>query len=175
MNSGLCGACDCPLKQPKFYRDDGFLLGNNLHYWYVRLGCGHVFHESCMGSRSCKTKACPICAVAYAEYERVHYFTSWKYFFHVHNWQFPKIKNYDKTCTICLDRWDQLTTPEDFASNNDIRAVKSCYYIKLDCGHTYHGNCLSKWLRQSNTCPYCRHKWQNLRESYRLMMITVKP
>ena len=174
MDSSLCEVCKCELKQPKFYRDCTFLLGNNLHYWYVRLHCRHKFHEACLGPQSSKTKACPICHVKYTEYERVHFYSSWKYYFHVHNWQVPEIENDDKICTICLERWDQLKTNQNVIPNNDVRSVKHGCAAKLDCGHTYHSSCLSEWIKQSNTCQYCRHEWRNFLESYHLRLVTAK-
>jgi hypothetical protein len=28
--------------------------------------------------------------------------------------------------------------------------------LTLDCDHTFHGKCISKWFTQSNQCPICR-------------------
>ena len=42
-------------------------------------------------------------------------------------------------CSICLEY---------------IRDKRSCRETK--CGHQYHRQCLNKWLRVGNTCPYCR-------------------
>jgi hypothetical protein len=40
-------------------------------------------------------------------------------------------------CSICYDN----------ASSNT---------IKLNCGHIFHNKCIITWLKQSQTCPYCR-------------------
>jgi len=49
---------------------------------------------------------------------------------HIH---VPKL---DSDCTICLSK---LYDP--------------CF---LNCNHSFHTNCLNKWLSYNNTCPICR-------------------
>lgn len=44
-----------------------------------------------------------------------------------------------ETCAVCLE----LMTPPD----------KTC---KLACGHSYHGDCVTPWLRTRPRCPTCR-------------------
>lgn len=44
-----------------------------------------------------------------------------------------------ETCTICMD--------EDSESKEG---------IKLDCQHSFHTECISKWLGMSDSCPVCR-------------------
>ena len=43
------------------------------------------------------------------------------------------------TCVICL---------EDCESAGEIR--------RIDCGHTYHRNCINTWLLEHAACPLCR-------------------
>jgi hypothetical protein len=45
----------------------------------------------------------------------------------------------DQTCSICYD--------EDSLDKN---------IITTKCGHTFHRDCLLKWYKRQNTCPYCR-------------------
>ncbi|KAG8363035.1 hypothetical protein BUALT_BualtUnG0011500 [Buddleja alternifolia] len=45
------------------------------------------------------------------------------------------------TCSICL---------EDFPSNGD--SDGAC----MPCSHTFHEDCIKKWLRTSHYCPVCR-------------------
>lgn len=45
-------------------------------------------------------------------------------------------------CSICYD----------FVSSE-------CILSNLDCGHIYHANCLSQWIKTSQTCPECRKKF----------------
>jgi hypothetical protein len=44
------------------------------------------------------------------------------------------------TCRICLD---ELCSTE----NNK---------MELECGHSFHQNCLDEWRKENNTCPICR-------------------
>ena len=41
-------------------------------------------------------------------------------------------------CSICIDT---------YRDNDRI--------FTLNCGHTYHKECISKWYEKKNTCPYC--------------------
>lgn len=53
-----------------------------------------------------------------------------------------KLPNYkDSPCLICL---------ELFRSNEKA--------IQLACNHTYHKQCINRWLQQNESCPYCRQK-----------------
>ena len=40
-------------------------------------------------------------------------------------------------CAICLEK-----------DNNKFTTLK--------CNHTFHKKCISTWLNNNNTCPYCR-------------------
>jgi hypothetical protein len=44
-------------------------------------------------------------------------------------------------CSICKD---EFTLDQEVAS--------------LPCGHLYHEDCVVPWLKEHNTCPYCRHQ-----------------
>ncbi|XP_021897456.1 probable E3 ubiquitin-protein ligase RHG1A [Carica papaya] len=48
-------------------------------------------------------------------------------------------------CCICQD---------DYEDGNEIG--------KLDCGHEFHSNCITKWLVIHNTCPLCKRKGLNV-------------
>ncbi len=47
------------------------------------------------------------------------------------------VEDRDEICTICMERVG-------------IRGKK------LECGHYFHGDCISKWSKESDTCPNCR-------------------
>lgn len=47
--------------------------------------------------------------------------------------------NENDNCSICL---------ENFKKKDKI--------ITLDCGHYYHDECITNWLKKDETCPLCR-------------------
>jgi hypothetical protein len=49
-------------------------------------------------------------------------------------------------CGICLENIDNKTT--------------------LECGHTYHYNCIYKWNKKNNSCPMCRNKQLNIHNKF---------
>ncbi len=44
------------------------------------------------------------------------------------------------TCSICLE------------------TIKEDKHLKLKCHHSFHKECIGKWLTQKMECPYCRHE-----------------
>ena len=46
---------------------------------------------------------------------------------------------FQKECTICFG-----LNPDTF----------------LLCGHCFHDECITEWLKRSKTCPYCRTEFQ---------------
>lgn len=56
----------------------------------------------------------------------------------------PQIKNDQKTCSICTDK---------FYYNQDV--------IKTDCcNNCFHFKCLNEWVKYKNDCPTCREKFE---------------
>ena len=53
----------------------------------------------------------------------------------------------DNSCPICLD-------------NISINSVSVNHKNKcvLGCGHKFHCDCITEWMKNSNTCPMCREK-----------------
>ena len=43
---------------------------------------------------------------------------------------------YSETCSICLEQQNMDT-------------------VLIKCGHSFHKNCISKWIEQKRTCPNC--------------------
>lgn len=62
--------------------------------------------------------------------------------------EFPKIKidtlglaTADLSCTICF---------EDYSLEDEV--------MEMPCTHLYHSVCITAWLIEHDTCPYCREK-----------------
>lgn len=47
--------------------------------------------------------------------------------------------NIHKNCSICFD---------DFSNDDKISIT--------ECNHSYHTNCIEKWIKNKRTCPICR-------------------
>jgi hypothetical protein len=47
--------------------------------------------------------------------------------------------NIDDTCSICMESYKEKKEQ-----------------ISLPCKHIYHKDCVMTWLKNNNTCPYCR-------------------
>lgn len=56
--------------------------------------------------------------------------------------------NIDEICSICLMDITDVTTPPE-----------SCKV----CNQLYHNNCICNWIKNNDTCPYCRSTmWGNM-------------
>jgi len=44
----------------------------------------------------------------------------------------------DNHCSICFEQYEKEN------------------YVAVKCGHTFHKDCIEKWLRIRQTCPLCR-------------------
>ena len=49
--------------------------------------------------------------------------------------------HHSQTCAICLE---------------DVLSINSKASKRLNCGHSFHTNCIIKWYETSNECPTCR-------------------
>jgi len=76
-----------------------------------------------------------------------------------------KIENYDKnqkisfnkddSCCICFDDFSSIIN--QVSSNNEPQNDLINTLVKCDqCIGMFHKECLDKWLKFNNTCPYCR-------------------
>ncbi|CAE6995814.1 hypothetical protein P3342_000211 [Pyrenophora teres f. teres] len=65
------------------------------------------------------------------------------------------------TCPICLESWnrgiDTVQNSRSSCSTSDANdsAAEPAVAIKK-CGHIFGRNCLTRWMRDCNTCPVCR-------------------
>ena len=53
------------------------------------------------------------------------------------------VQNSDIICTICQDKIEIINCSLTF------------------CNHYYHSECLTKWLKESESCPICRNQILN--------------
>lgn len=51
-----------------------------------------------------------------------------------------------QTCSICFEM---------------VRSTNSPHTKRLNCGHSYHLECILKWFVKSNQCPTCRREHLN--------------
>jgi hypothetical protein len=49
-------------------------------------------------------------------------------------------RRYGDTCAICLESWKDTDEVSKFEP----------------CGHLFHSDCISEWIRRKSTCPTCR-------------------
>jgi len=43
--------------------------------------------------------------------------------------------------------------------NNDNKDCESSKAVIGVCGHSFHHDCISNWLKTKNVCPLCNSKW----------------
>jgi hypothetical protein len=79
------------------------------------------------------------CATTYKHFSIVQWLSDLYITRNIRNWLFNYLENNDLSiqCLIC----------------HDYQAT----YVKSQCGHTYCRECITRWLIQNNTCPYCRN------------------
>ena len=80
-----------------------------------------------------------------------------------------QIENYDKhlnkkkllaECAICKRSileasYETITNNRSIAQETEVSIGK--------CGHMFHSDCISAWLKTNNTCPIDKVEWRNLR------------
>ena len=68
----------------------------------------------------------------------------------------PSSEQVSKECVICK-RFLFEPSYETVSDNKNI--LNDVEIVIGKCGHIYHGDCLTKWLKTSNTCPIDKVKW----------------
>ncbi|KAF2450518.1 RING/U-box [Karstenula rhodostoma CBS 690.94] len=62
----------------------------------------------------------------------------------------------DNECAICIT---ELVAADNKAEDNLETSHQTSTAIRLDtCGHVFHSGCILEWMKESNTCPFCRRK-----------------
>lgn len=65
-------------------------------------------------------------------------------------------------CSICKISFDEpgvgLNSLGDEIGNSDYSVYTTIW--ESICGHSYHRDCIEKWLRIRNVCPLCNETWK---------------
>ena len=78
-------------------------------------------------------------------------------------------------CVICMEEIDVIgrgiEPDDDSPATSNCKIIESCserHTENLDdisvtsCGHCFHFKCITPWLEEHDTCPYCREEIENL-------------
>jgi hypothetical protein len=75
----------------------------------------------------------------------------------------PKKEIITTTCVICLEDFkesdnDQQIVLEVDPLKQSLQGHDDMSVVKIECGHSFHSGCITKWTSDHNTCPTCREK-----------------
>lgn len=59
----------------------------------------------------------------------------------------------EEVCTICQSAFEGIAPGTKFPGDE-------CPVVWGKCGHSFHLSCVSTWLGDKTTCPYCRAEWE---------------
>ena len=59
----------------------------------------------------------------------------------------------EEVCTICQSAFEGTAPGSKFPGDE-------CPVVWGKCGHSFHLSCVSTWLGDKTTCPYCRAEWE---------------
>ena len=59
----------------------------------------------------------------------------------------------EEVCTICQSAFEGTAPGTKFPGDE-------CPVVWGKCGHSFHLSCVSTWLGDKTTCPYCRAEWE---------------
>ena len=75
---------------------------------------------------------------------------------------FCKLRNYFIRRPIMIVNNEPINVVIDTVQNNEECCICLCInngpWVRLDCNHRIHYDCIKLWLDKSNTCPLCRIK-----------------
>ena len=67
-----------------------------------------------------------------------------------------KNEKWSRECVICK----RLLSEPSYDTICDNTTIRDDIEIVIGkCGHMFHGNCLDKWLKKSDTCPIDKVRW----------------
>ena len=61
----------------------------------------------------------------------------------------------DDLCGICQDSIDCHCAECKYPGEN-------CPPVVGECGHIFHKHCIEMWLKNHDSCPFCRKKWKEV-------------
>jgi RING-box protein 1 len=67
---------------------------------------------------------------------------------------------HNDTCPICRN-----DIHEPSISNDQTNGKSNSKAVIGVCGHSFHYDCISNWLKTRNVCPLCNSKWEYVKES----------
>jgi uncharacterized membrane protein YgcG len=75
----------------------------------------------------------------------------------------PKKEIITTTCVICLEDFkgsdnSQQTVLDVNPLTETLKGHYDTCVVKIECGHSFHSGCITKWTSDHNTCPTCREK-----------------
>lgn len=70
----------------------------------------------------------------------------------------------DEDEEIYMNNFKYLNNKEDVINNDLLKKYKKLYnyksikrkFVLLNCGHKFHLNCITKWIKIKNECPLCK-------------------
>ncbi len=62
----------------------------------------------------------------------------------------------EKNCQICKN--ENLVCAECLKNKTTIDEI-DCAFALGKCGHGFHYHCISRWLKESDSCPLCNIPW----------------
>jgi len=65
---------------------------------------------------------------------------------------------HNNKCPICRNYIFEPSMEKDDKNTTNSKAVIGT------CGHSFHYDCISNWLKTRHVCPLCNSKWQYVKE-----------